>query len=141
MPHDSTKVLMGTTQSTWKVSENVPGALAAGIVVHGKSDGTFTAAKADGVACGISLGISQSDTSRMSIVKKGTRVPILLTSGLTPVVGTQVSVDDTTGKAKAPGGGVTAVNAVYVTSKLTSVSEAGVETANDVALIDFPGGL
>lgn len=141
MSHDATKVLLGATQSSMKHVDNFAGDIPAGKIVRLKSDGTIVLTKADGEALGISLGKSLSDTSRTAVCRSGLRVPILLTAGLTPTVGTQVSVDDVTGIAKAAGAGVTAVNAVYATSKLISINEDGTETADNVALIDMPGGL
>lgn len=138
MAHDASKVLMGSSQSNVKEVDNRAGVIAAGLAVHLKSDGTITTAVADGAFLGISLGRSLSDTSRTAIGRKGLRVPILLTNGLTPTIGAQVTISDTTGKAASSG---TAVNAVYVTSTLSAVDEDGAAIADGAALIDFPGGL
>jgi hypothetical protein len=139
MSHDATKVLMGTTRSSFKVVESHAGAIAAGKVVHLKSDGTITTAIADGAAIGVSLGLSQSDIDVCPVVKKGTGVPVLLTADATPVIGAQVNIDDTTGMADDAGSGVTAVNAIYASGALTGIAEDGSEV--DCVLIDFPGGL
>lgn len=145
MSYQSTKVQLGTTNSSFKTVDNVPGVIAAGKVAHAKSDGTYTLAIADGVAVGVSLGRSLSDTSRSAICRRGTGVPILLTTGLDPVIGAQVNISDTTGIAAASGGGATAVNAVYASGR---VGGTGVNNGLDedgaavgVAYIDFPGGL
>lgn len=139
MSHDATKVLMGSTQSSSKTVDSMAGAIPAGKIVRLKSDKTLSIAAADGQAIGISLGKSLSNTDQTAICRAGLKVPILLTSGLTPTVGAQVSVDDVTGIAKAAGAGVTGVNAVYASAVLTGVLEDG--TTANVALIDFPGGL
>jgi len=141
MSHSSTSVRMGTTQSTFKVVDNMAGAIEAGLIVRLKSDGTISVAAADGLPLGISLGISLSNTSRTAIVRKGVRVPVLLTGAFTPTKGAQVSISDTTGKAIAAGGGATALNAVYETSKLDALKEDGTTVTDGVALINFPGGL
>jgi hypothetical protein len=139
MAHDATKVLMGATKSSFKNVDNKAGTIAAGTVVRLKSDDTISVAKADGNLLGVSLGKDLSDIGSTAIVRKGTGVPVLLTDGLTPVIGAQVHINDTTGKADASGSGKTGVNAVYVTSTLTGVLEDG--TTANVAIIDFPGGL
>lgn len=139
MSHDATKVLMGATQSSFKNVDNRAGAIAAGLAVRLKSDDTIVITAADGSLLGISLGKSLSDTDRTAVVRKGTRVPILLTSAFTPTIGAQVNISDTTGKAIASGGGATGVNATYVSGILTGLLEDG--TTDNVALIDFPGGL
>lgn len=145
MSNQSTKVQLGTTNSSFKTVDNVPGAIDAGKVVHAKSDGTYTVAIADGAAIGVSIGRSLSDTSRTAVVRRGTGVPIRLTAAFDPTIGTQVNISDTTGIAIASGGGATAVNAVYASGRVggtgvnNGLDEDGV--AVGVALIDFPGGL
>lgn len=145
MSNQSTKIQLGTTQSSFKTVDNVPGVIAAGKVAHAKSDGTYTLAVADGVAVGVSLGRDLSDIGRSSIVRRGTGVPIILTAGLDPVIGAQVHIDDTLGIAKASGGGATGVNAIYATGRAggTGVNNGLDEDGNavGVAIIDFPGGL
>lgn len=134
--HNASKVLLGATRSNYKVVDNMAGNIAAGLAVHLKSDGTLSIAAADGSKIGISLGGSLSNTSRTAICRKGTGVPVLLTSAFTPTIGAQVSFNDTTGKAASSG---TAVNATYASGVLTGILEDGTEA--NVALIDFPGGL
>lgn len=141
MAHDATKVQLGNVPSSVKEVSNKAGVIAAGLAVRLKSDDTISIAAADGNLLGISCGKSLSDISRTSIVREGLRVPITLTAAFSPVIGAQVSISDTTGKAIAAGAGATDVNAVYVTGALTAVAEDGTETAALVALIDFPGGL
>lgn len=137
--HDATKVLLGNTESSFKVVDNRAGAIDAGKIVRLKSDDTISIAAADGAPLGISLGKSLSNTSRTAIVRKGTRVPILLTAAFDPTIGAQVHVSDTTGIAAASGGGATGMNAVYASGRLTGIDESGAEVG--CALIDMPGGL
>jgi hypothetical protein len=142
MGHDANKVLMGSTQTSYKVVDNYAGSIDAGKIVRLKSDGTLSLAKADGAPLGISLGKGLSDNSRTAVVRKGTRVPILLTAAFSPTVGAQVAISDTTGLAKAyTGTGDSYVNAVYATGKLSNGGVAEDGSSVDVALIDFPGGL
>lgn len=138
--HDASVVQLGTTQSSFKQVDNVagdPATLAAGLVLHAKSDGTHTLAVADGAAVGVSLGRSLSNTKRVPMVRRGIRVPVQLQTAFTPVIGAQVQVHATSGKAVESGG--TAVNAIYASGALTGKDEDGNDV--NVALIDFPGGL
>jgi hypothetical protein len=137
--HDATKVLMGTTQSSDRTVDSKVGSLPAGTIVRLKSDGTLSKAAADGEALGISLGKDLSDTDKIAIVRRGLKVPLLLTDSFEPTVGAQVTIDDVTGIGKAAGSGVTGVNATFASGVLTGIAEDGIEV--DVALIDMPGGL
>lgn len=139
MGHDPTKVLLGGVQSSFKVVTNKAGSIAAGLIVRQKSDGTITTAAADGQAIGISLGKELSDISRTAICRAGLLVPVQLTAAFTPVVGAQVHISDTTGRAGTAGAGFTGMNAIYQSAVLTGVMEDG--TSQNVALIDFEGGL
>lgn len=139
MGHDSTKVLLGGVQSSFKVVTNKAGSIPAGKIVRQKSDGTISIAAADGQAIGISLGKELSDISRTAICRSGLLVPILLTAAFTPVLGAQVHISDTTGIAGTAGAGFTGMNAIYASGVLTGVLEDG--TTANVALIDFEGGL
>ena len=143
MGHDASKVVMGSTQSSFRKVDNVidTAQRAAGTVVRQKSDGTLSITKADGEILGVSLGKDLSGAGRTNIVRAGLKVPVLLTAAFTPVKGTQVQIDDATGLAKAAGAGVTGVNAVYASGPLTAVKEDGTEVANGCALIDMQGGL
>lgn len=145
MSYQSDKVLLGSTQSTFKTVENVPGSISAGKVIHSKADGTFTVAAADGAAIGVSVGRSLSDIARTSVVKRGTRVPLRITDGFDPVIGTQVFISDTTGLGIATGAGATGVNAVYSGGREggTGVNNGLDEDGSyvGVAYIDMPGGL
>lgn len=138
--HNASKVLMGATNSTNKTVTSKAGSIEAGVAVRLKSDGTLSVAAADGQLLGISLGVDQSKTGFTAIVRKGVAVPIRLKSGFTPTVGAQVKINDTTGYASGDGSGETAVNAVYVSGKITGVKESD-QSSIDVALIDFAGGL
>lgn len=138
--HDS-KIYMGNVPSSVKEIDNHigdPATFLAGLCVHLKSDDTLSLASADGSKLGISLGNSLSDTKRTAIARKGLRVPILLTNGFTPTIGAAVQISTTTGKAVTSG---TTVNAVYSSSTLSAVDEAGAAITDGCALIDFPGGL
>lgn len=139
MSHDATKVLLGTTRSNIKEVINKKGTLEAGLIVRLKSDGTISKAAADGSPIGISLGKDMSDAGRTAIAIEGNEVPVLLTDGFTPTIGSQVAIDDVTGMAKAAGTGVTGMNATYLTGELTGVAEDGTEKR--AALISMPGGL
>lgn len=139
--HDATKICLGTTLSSVKTVENFAGSIPAGKVCRLKSDGTLSLAKADGELLGVSLGKSLSDDSRTAIVRRGLKVPMLITTGLTPALGSQVSVDDVTGICKAAGAGVTAVNAKYASAVKASINEDGTVTAANCILVDFEGGL
>jgi len=137
--HDASKVLLGTTQSSFKTVENHAGAIPAGKIVRLKSDNTLSLEAADGSPLGISLGLSQSDHGRCPIVKKGTRVPVLLTEAFDPDIGAQVAIHNTTGIAAAKDGSSTYMNAVYASERMTGIAEDG--SSVGVALIDMPGGL
>ncbi len=139
--HDATVVQLGNVGTNIKEVDNWaadPATFLAGLCCHLKSDGTISLAVADGSKLGISLGKDLSDTKRTAIVRKGTRVPILLANGFTPTLGAQVQISTTTGKAVSSG---TAVNAVYSFLPTTTYDESGVVVADGCALIDFPGGL
>lgn len=139
MAHDSSKVLLGVNRSSFRIVDNKPGTVAAGLAVRQKSDGTLSNAKADGELLGISFGKNLGSHPSTHICRAGLQVPLLLTAGFTPTLGAQVAIDDVTGMAKAAGTGVTGVNAVYSSAVLTGIKEDGTEA--NVALIDFQGGL
>lgn len=137
--HDPTKVLLGNIPSSVKEVDNRNGTIAAGLAVRLKSDNTISLLKSDGSLLGISLGKDLSNIGRTAIARLGLKVPIQLTAAFTPVIGAQVNISDTTGKAGTAGAGLTAVNAKYVSGVLSGLQEDG--TSVDVALIDFEGGL
>lgn len=139
--HSATTLYLGTHKSNIMESQNFaadPATFLAGLCGHLKSDGTISLASADGSKVGISLGKSLSDTKRTTFVSKGLKVPLLLANGFTPVIGAQVQISTTTGKAVASG---TAVNAFYRELPTTVYDEDGALVADGAALIDFPGGL
>lgn len=150
MGHNTSKVQMGTTQSSYKEVTNYPGSavLEAGLVAHAKSDGTVTKAKADGSPVGVSLGKDLAHTTRTAVVRKGLRVPLKLKSGFNPTIGAAVEIDDAEGYGTGDGTR-TAVNAVYATGRIGGsgatggvAEDATTDTGSvGVALIDFPGGL
>jgi hypothetical protein len=137
MSHSST-VYMGNVQSSFKEIDNRSGSVAAGLAVYLHSDESINTTASGGGLLGVSVGRSLSDTSRTAIVRKGLRVPILLTNSFTPTIGAQVQISTTTGKAVSSG---TAVNAVYKSSTLAAVDEDGNAIADGCAYIDFQGGL
>jgi hypothetical protein len=142
MSHDANQVLMGNVGSSAKEITSKVGAYAAGLVVCLKSDDTVSITKSDGARLGVSAGKDLSDTNKMAIVRKGLRVPVLLTAAFSPAIGAQVAIFDTTGKACTySGSGDAYVNAVYVSEKLDAILEDGTIVTDGVALIDFPGGL
>ncbi len=137
MSHDASKVLLGSTMSSFKSVDSHAGAIGAGKVVCLTSgDALSTTLSGNGII-GVSLGKDLSDTSRTAIVRRGAKVPVLLGDGETPVPGGAVSFHASSGLALASGG--TAVNATYVSGVLTGVLEDGTEA--NCALIDMPGGL
>lgn len=141
MSHSATTIYMGTHGSNVLESDNWAGAAAtflAGLCCHLDDDGDLSLAAADGGKLGISLGKSLSDDDRITVARKGKKVPILCTASMTVVVGAQVQISTTTGKAVDSG---TAVNAVFVSEKLTAYDEAGNVITDGAAYIDFIGGL
>lgn len=140
MPHDSTKVQLGTIGSSAKTVDNKNGTIEAGLAVRLKSDDTISLALSDGNLLGISVGKDLANVGRTAICREGLDVPLQLTAAFTPTIGTQVHISDTTGKAGTAGAGFTGTNATYKTGVLTGVKEDGTTEVN-VALIDYPGGL
>lgn len=139
MAHDPSKILLGTTQSSVKEVDNKAGNIEAGLLVHLASDESLSVEKADGAAIGISLGGDLSNAGRTAICRQGLRVPVQLTDGFTPAIGTQVHISDTTGKAIASGAGATGINAIYTTGEMTGVKADMTQVR--VALVDMPGGV
>ncbi len=137
MSHSST-IYLGDTKSSHKEVDNRAGTIAAGLAVYLHSDNSINTTAAAGALLGVSIGKSLSDTARSAICRKGLDVPILLTNSFTPVIGTQVQISTTTGKAVVSG---TAVNAIYKSAVLACIDEAGDAVADGCALIDFQGGL
>jgi hypothetical protein len=138
MGHDASKVLMGANESSVKEVSNHKGSIEAGLVVKLTTGNALS--NTTGGILGISMGRDLSDAGRTAIARKGLRVPVKLTTGLTIVPGTPVYIVDATGEAhNAAAAGRTLVNAVFASVKLTGIGEDGL--SKDVALIDFPGGL
>lgn len=139
--HSATTVYMGSHGSNVMEAYSIaadPAVFKAGVVGHLKSDGTVSLTASEGSKIGVSLGRSLSDTSHVTFAVRGLKIPVLLTNGLTPVIGAQVEISATTGLAVASGD---AVNALYRSAVLTAYDEDGVVIADGAALIDFPGGL
>lgn len=140
MSHDDV-IYMGSHGSNILESDNWigdPATFKAGLCCHLDDDGDLDLAAAAGGKLGISLGKSLSDHKRTTVARKGKSVPILLDTGLEPVIGAAVQISTTTGKAVASG---TLVNAVYVTGKKSAVDEDGNAITDGAARIDFIGGL
>ncbi len=141
MSHSTTTVYLGSHGSNVLESDNWagdPATFKAGLCCHLDDDGDVSLASADGSKLGISLGKSLSDHKRVTVARKGKKIPILLDTGLEPVIGAQVQISTTTGKAVASG---TAVNAIYVSGVLTAYDEDGAVITDGAAYIDFIGGL
>ncbi len=131
---DTTKIGLGGTVGTFKKVESYKGSIAAGLACVQKSDGTITTTLSDGSLLGVSLGSDLSNGPMMSICREGDGVPIQAGT-LTPVIGAQVQIHATSGKAVDSG---TAVNAFYVSGLKTGTKEDG--TTCSVVLIDMVGG-
>lgn len=141
MSHSTTTVYLGSHGSNVLESDNWagdPATFKAGLCCHLDDDGDVDLASASGGKLGISLGKSLSDHKRVTVARKGKKIPVLLDTGLEPTVGAQVQISTTTGKAVASG---TAVNAIYVSGKLTAYDEDGAAITDGAAYIDFIGGL
>ena len=139
--HSATTIQMGSHGSSVVEVDNWAGSPAtfkAGLCVHLDDDATISLAASAGAKIGISLGKSLSDINRVPVVRKGIKIPVLLDTGLEPVIGAQVQISTTTGKAVASG---TAVNAFYSSGKLTAIDEDGAAITDGAAYIDFAGGL
>jgi len=80
MPHDSTKVLLGSHGSSDLVStcENGdPATFIAGLAVRKASTGDISLSS--GSLIGVSLGISQSDTKKTTVARVGNFIPVQIT--------------------------------------------------------------
>lgn len=141
MGHDASKIKMGSTLSSDRTVDNRKGEIAAGLAVRSKSDGSISIAAADGSLMGISLGKDLSGSKHTAICRRGLDVPVLLTASFTPVIGAQVHISDTTGKAGAAGAGFTGVNAVYTSTAKDAILEDGSTVTAGAAYIDMQGGL
>lgn len=80
--HDSTKMLLGTTQSSYRPAistfQSDPTTFKAGTACRLGSDSLLTFTKGANKWVGISLGRSLSDTAKTSVLRCGSRVPVLL---------------------------------------------------------------
>ncbi len=140
MGQDANRVLIGSTGDSFKTVTSHAGNIGAGLVVCLSSAGAISTTLSDGAILGVSLGKDLSGTDAFTpVARKGSRIPILLQStGVNPVIGAQVSIHATSGKADSSG---TAVNAYYVSGELDVVYEDGTIGVDLVAYIDFPGGM
>lgn len=84
MAQDATKQLLGVTQSSEREGTTVyhsdPATFIAGLACRLGSDGLLTLTKATNKWVGISLGRSLSDIKQTSVLRAGSRVPILVTN-------------------------------------------------------------
>lgn len=82
MPHDASKVVLGTVQSSERLvtpHEASPVTFPAGIVVRQKDDGALSVTKADGRIIGVSIGKALSDhVAKTAVCRQGYQVPVLL---------------------------------------------------------------
>lgn len=140
MSHDATKCLLGTTGSSDRhvtVEPADPATFLAGLAVRRKSDEGLSLSSSDGQLIGVSLGISQSDTTKTAVCRAGNYVPLRIDDVELPVVGEAVTVSNSTGMGSASG---TATGAKYVSGAISGIDPiTGAEV--DVALIDMVGGL
>lgn len=97
MSHNASKILMGSTQSTYKKGATAyasdPATYLAGLAVRRTSGGLLSTTKSAGGLIGVSLGKSLSDHKKTTVLPKGLRVPILLESA--PARGVVVITDYT----------------------------------------------
>lgn len=137
MAHDPAVVQMGTTRSSSREVDNREGTILPGIAARLKTDGTLSAAAADGNLLGVSVGKDLSNAGRTAVVRKGLQVPVRLAAGATPTVGGAAFVN-AVGEFATAG---TAVNAIYVSEAMNLREEDGTIVVGGAALIDMPGGL
>jgi hypothetical protein len=81
MPHDATKVQLGSSYSNSKditTYSSDPATFLAGLAVRHSSTGALSVAKAAGMWAGVSLGKSLSDTTKTAVLRSGRYVPVLL---------------------------------------------------------------
>lgn len=79
MPHDSTKVLLGSTRSSEREvtrHDSDPATFKAGLVCSVGSDGLLSLLKSDGMRAGVSLGRDLSNTKCTSLLRTGEGVPV-----------------------------------------------------------------
>jgi len=80
--HDSSKIQMGATKSSYKKAvtnlNSDPATYVAGLAVRRKSDGLLSVVKADGMWAGVSLGKSLSDDKATAVLRGGSGVPMKL---------------------------------------------------------------
>lgn len=139
MSHDATKVLLGTvgvSGAESSIESGDPTTFTAGLAVRRSTTGDLSLTS--GNLIGVSLGIPLSDTTvETVVVRSGSKVPLLLTAGFTPVFGATVQVSATTGKAVASG---VSTAAIYVSSTLSGIDPL-TKAEVPVALINMVGGL
>lgn len=82
MSQDATKVLMGSTMSNdrpgTEVFANDPATYLAGLAVRRNSSNLLSLLSTDGRFAGVSLGANLSDSKKVTVLKAGLKVPMLL---------------------------------------------------------------
>lgn len=82
MPHNASKVLLGSTLSSARVitaHDGDPASYKAGLAIRQKSDGTLSLLSSDGSLMGVSAGRSLSAHKKTAIIRKGLLVPLRAT--------------------------------------------------------------
>lgn len=122
--------------------EDTTGAIAAGVAVARKSDGSVQLP-----ASGALLGISgaREPLNHLSVVRQGLMVPVRLAEGVTPTVGAAAYVTSA-GLFTTASDGNTATGAVFTGDKDGNAAITGIDpnTGAEVAgcgLVDIVGGL
>lgn len=134
--HDPNKVLLGTTQSSYKtadVNNSDPASFPAGLAVRRNSDGNLSVTKAHGLLIGVSLGRSLSDTKKTTVVRKGTDIPILLTDRSTFA---ELELEDLTFTAKAKGSQGNQITIALVNEETAGSEDVEVDGNNIVVKIE-----
>lgn len=144
MSHDPSKIIMGVNRSTFKIVDNMPGQVKAGLIARSNA-GVLSAVA--GTPKGVSFGEFLADKTRTNICRAGLEVPAILATGFTPVEGDQVYYNPATGELCASSvEDAVGLNAIYSDRKGGPVVLEGLKEDNTtpnerVALIDFVGGL
>lgn len=143
MPHDASKVAMGSSYSSDKnieVFDNDPATFLAGLCVSIDSSGDLSLAKSDGVRMGVSLGKSFSDNAKTAVVRAGLRVPVLCTELYAALTKAELTFT-----AKTIGSGGNDISLIFAdtatagsetisvsTNQITVGIEGGVSTAQQI---------
>jgi len=139
--HDPSKVLLGSTEQSWKVSKSYKGTIEPGVVCSRNSTGVLIVGPGNDM--GVSLGKNMGGADYSTRCEAGLGVPVALTAGFTPTQGGVVHINDTTGLANAAGAGNTETLGAYSSGVLTGIKydANGAEVEVRVALVKMVGGL